>query len=60
MVQIAEVTATSMNAPSSSPASSVRAPTSSARGLRVVHAPSGLVVDGLDVEMLAALFKRMT
>ena len=52
MVQIAEATATSMSAPSSS--------SSSAWGLRVVHAPSGLVVDGLDVEMLAALLKRMS
>jgi hypothetical protein len=31
-----------------------------ARGLRVAHAPSGLVVDGLDVEMLAALLRRMS
>jgi hypothetical protein len=31
-----------------------------ARGLRVVHAPSGLVVDGLDVETLAALLRRMS
>jgi hypothetical protein len=29
------------------------------RGLRVAHAPSGLVVDGLDVETLAALLRRM-
>lgn len=61
VVQIAEATAisTSMSAPSSS-SLSVRASTPSAHGLRVVHAPSGLVVDGLDVEMLAALLKRMT
>jgi len=32
----------------------------SARGLRVAHAPSGLVVDGLDVETLAALLRRMS
>jgi hypothetical protein len=31
-----------------------------ARGLRVAHAPSGLVVDGLDVETLAALLRRMS
>lgn len=30
------------------------------RGLRVAHAPSGLVVDGLDVETLAALLRRMS
>lgn len=31
-----------------------------ARGLRVAHAPSGLVIDGLDVEMLAELLRRMS
>jgi hypothetical protein len=31
-----------------------------ARGLRVAHAPSGLVVDGLDVESLAALLRRLS
>jgi hypothetical protein len=37
-------------------------PTSSAatHGLRVAHAPSGLVVDGLDVETLAVLLRRMS
>ena len=30
-----------------------------ARGLRVAHPPSGLVIDGLDVETLAALLRRM-
>ena len=30
-----------------------------ARGRRVAHAPSGLVIDGLDVETLAALLRRM-
>lgn len=60
MVQIAEATATSMSAPSSSSTLPMRESTTSARGLRVVHAPSGLVVDGLDVEMLAALLKRMS
>jgi hypothetical protein len=29
-------------------------------GLRVAHAPSGLVIDGLDVESLAALLQRMS
>jgi hypothetical protein len=60
MVQIAEATATSMSEPSSSFSFSERGSTTSARGLRVVHAPSGLVVDGLDVELLAALLKRMS
>jgi hypothetical protein len=59
VVEIAEAAATSKGAPSSA-SLAVRASTSSAHGLRVVHAPSGLVVDGLDVEMLAALLKRMT
>jgi DNA-binding transcriptional regulator YiaG len=31
-----------------------------ARGLRVAHAPSGLVIDGFDVETLAALLRRMS
>jgi DNA-binding transcriptional regulator YiaG len=57
VVQIAEATAAST---SMSATLSVRASAPSAHGLRVVHAPSGLVVDGLDVEMLAALLKRMT
>jgi hypothetical protein len=30
------------------------------RGLRVAHGPSGLVVDGLDVETLAVLLRRMS
>lgn len=30
------------------------------RGLRVAHAPSGLVVDGLDVETLVALLRRLS
>jgi len=29
-------------------------------GLRVAHAPSGLVIDGLDVETLAALLRRLS
>lgn len=33
---------------------------SSTRGLRVAHAPSGLVVDGLDVETLAVLLRRLS
>jgi DNA-binding transcriptional regulator YiaG len=37
-------------------------PTSSAtaHGLRAAHAPSGLVIDGLDVETLAALLRRLS
>jgi hypothetical protein len=31
-----------------------------AGSLRVAHAPSGLVIDGLDVEALAALLRRMS
>ena len=30
------------------------------RGLRAAHAPSGLVIDGLDVETLAALLRSMS
>ena len=30
------------------------------RSLRVAHGPSGLVIDGLDVESLAALLRRMS
>jgi hypothetical protein len=29
-------------------------------GLRVAHAPSGIVIDGLDVETLAALLRRLS
>lgn len=29
-------------------------------GLRVAHAPSGLVIDGLDVDSLAVLLRRMS
>lgn len=30
------------------------------RSLRVAHAPSGLVIDGLDVQTLAELLRRMS
>jgi hypothetical protein len=30
------------------------------RGLRAAHAPSGIVVDGLDVETLATLLRRLS
>ena len=42
------------------PAPAVTSVTSVTRGLRVAHAPSGLVVDGLDVETLAVLLRRMS
>lgn len=35
-------------------------PGPAARALRVAHAPSGLVIDGLDVESLAALLQRLS
>jgi transposase-like protein len=34
--------------------------TAAPRALRVAHAPSGLVIDGLDVEALAALLRSLT
>lgn len=44
--------------PSSSEARRSAAP--APRALRVAHAPSGLVIDGLDVETLAALLRSLT
>jgi hypothetical protein len=41
-------------------AASVVVTAPSSRALRVAHAPSGLVIDGLDVETLAALLRRMS
>jgi hypothetical protein len=51
-----------ITAPSAPATHSVAAPVaaSTPRGLRVAHAPSGLVVDGLDVETLAALLRRLS
>jgi hypothetical protein len=43
-----------------SPTSAVTSVQPASRCLRVAHAPSGLVVDGLDVETLAALLRRMS
>ena len=40
--------------------SAAQAGATSAHGLRVAHAPSGLVIDGLDLETLAALLRRMS
>jgi len=42
------------------PVASVAATASPSRSLRVAHAPSGLVIDGLDVETLATLLRRMS
>jgi hypothetical protein len=51
-----------VTAPGATPArvASVAVTAPSSRGLRVAHAPSGLVIDGLDVETLAALLQRMS
>ena len=40
--------------------SAAQAGATSAHGLRVTHAPSGLVIDGLDLETLAALLRRLS
>jgi hypothetical protein len=51
-----------ITAPDARPArvASVAVTAPSSRGLRAAHAPSGLVIDGLDVETLAALLRRMS
>lgn len=54
MVEVTAATATPMAATAATSA------TPASRGLRVAHAPSGLVVDGLDVETLAVLLRRMS
>jgi hypothetical protein len=56
-VEIAAAVATKTSAV---PSSLFQAPMSSTRGLRVAHGPSGLVIDGLDVETLAELLTRMS
>jgi hypothetical protein len=56
-VEIAAAVATNTRAV---PSSLFQAPMTSTRGLRVAHGPSGLVIDGLDVETLAALLTRMS
>jgi hypothetical protein len=56
-VEIAAAVATNT---SSVPSSLFQAPMTSTRGLRVAHGPSGLVIDGLDVETLAVLLTRMS
>ena len=42
------------------PSTSAQAGAAPTRGLLVAHAPSGLVIDGLDIEMLAVRFRRMS
>lgn len=54
------VEVTTATAPPRTPRDAVPSVTLAPRGLRVAHAPSGLVVDGLDVETLAALLRRMS
>lgn len=56
-VEIAAAVATTTSAV---PSSLFQAPMTSTRGLRVAHGPSGLVIDGLDVETLAELLTRMS
>ena len=56
-VEIAAAVATNTSAVASS---LFQAPMTSTRGLRVAHGPSGLVIDGLDIETLAALLTRMS
>ena len=56
-VEIAAAIATSTSAV---PSSLLQAPMIATRGLRVAHGPSGLVIDGLDVEALAVLLTRMS
>lgn len=48
--------------PGRTPSGAAPVPVSTAplRAIRVAHAPSGLVIDGLDVEGLAALLRRMS
>jgi transposase-like protein len=46
-------------APTPAPARTAR-PRPTGGGLRVAHAPSGLVIDGLDLETLTALLRRMS
>jgi hypothetical protein len=39
---------------------STTVPSATPRGLRAAHAPSGMVIDGLDVDTLAALLRRLS
>jgi hypothetical protein len=45
-------------APEPRPVAAAQAPVSS--GLRVAHGPSGLIIDGLDIEALATLVRRLS
>jgi hypothetical protein len=54
------VEVTTATVTSTTPGTAVPSVRLAARGLRVAHAPSGLVVDGLDIETLAALLRRMS
>jgi hypothetical protein len=54
------VEVTTATAPTTTPREALASVGLAPRGLRVAHAPSGLVVDGLDVETLAALLRRMS
>lgn len=55
-----EIAAAATTNTGSVPSSFYQAPMISTRGLRVAHGPSGLVIDGLDVETLAVLLTRMS
>lgn len=55
-----EIAAAATTNTGSVPSSLFQAPMTSTRGLRVAHGPSGLVIDGLDVETLAVLLTRMS
>jgi hypothetical protein len=55
-----EIAAAAATTTSAVPSSLFQAPMTSTRGLRVAHGPSGLVIDGLDVETLAVLLTRMS
>jgi hypothetical protein len=59
MVRVARPSLSAMVSAVSSPAA---APDDAVRGLslRVAHTPSGLVVEGLDVDTLAALLRRLS
>jgi len=55
-----EIAAAATTNTGSVPSSLSQAPRIATRGLRVAHGPSGLVIDGLDIETLAVLLTRMS
>ncbi len=55
-----EIAAAAATTTSAVPSSLFQAAMTATRGLRVAHGPSGLVIDGLDVETLAVLLTRMS